>query len=288
MMQSIIAVDWGTSSLRAMRVAGDGAVEARRESPQGIMNVPGGDFPAALRALIAGWEAAPVYAAGMVGSRQGWRETPYLPCPASLDDIARNLTEVAPDVFIAPGVMRDPPGEVPDVMRGEETQALGTGIGDGVVVLPGTHSKWVRLERGRIVSFATFMTGEVFAVLAAHSILGRLMEGEAGDDDAFARGYRRGAAAGSALLHELFGVRSLGLFGAVPPTGLRDYLSGMLIGTEIAGAARLLGEAPLAIVGAPALAARYQRALALAGHASTPLDAEAATARGLVAIARRR
>jgi 2-dehydro-3-deoxygalactonokinase len=181
-----------------------------------------------------------------------------------------------------------PDGDIPDVMRGEETQVLGAAIEDGTVVLPGTHSKWVRVERGRIVGFTTWMTGEVFAVLASHSILGRLMTGEAEDEDAFARGLARGAASGGALLHELFGVRTQGLFGAVPATGLRDYLSGVLIGAELAGAQPGARDGPLALIGAPALVRRYERALARLGRAARVIDAETATTRGLSRIAARR
>jgi 2-dehydro-3-deoxygalactonokinase len=229
-----------------------------------------------------------VLAAGMIGSRQGWREVPYLSCPAGLDEIASGLAEAAPGVFIVPGLDRTGEDGIPDVMRGEETQALGAGIADGVIVLPGTHSKWVRLEEGRIAWFATFMTGEVFAVLSQHSILGRLVEGDAPDETAFGRGLERGRAEGSALLHDLFSVRTLGLFGAISPGGLKPYLSGMLIGAEIAAATRWVGEAPLAVVGAPGLAARYQRALTLAGRAAQVIDGETATVRGLLEIARRR
>lgn len=285
-MGPIIAVDWGTSALRAALVEGDGRVVRRAESVHGIMNVPGGDFARALAALVADWPRMPVFAAGMIGSRQGWREVSYLPCPAGLDEIASGVAEAAPGVFIVPGLECVGADGAPDVMRGEETQALGAGIDDGIVVLPGTHSKWVRLERGRIVSFATFMTGEVFALLSQHSILARLMESEVHDEAAFERGLARGRADGSALLHDLFSVRTLGLFGVIPPSGLRSYLSGMVIGNEIAAAMRHGGEAPRAIVGAPVLAARYQSALAAGGSGPAVLDAETATVRGLLAIAR--
>jgi 2-dehydro-3-deoxygalactonokinase len=287
-MGPIIAIDWGTSALRAALVESDGRVARRAETPQGVMNVADGGFAGALAALIEGWPDRPVFAAGMVGSRQGWREAPYLPCPAGLAEIAAGLVEAAPDVFIVPGVSDVGADGVPDVMRGEETQALGAGTADGVVVLPGTHSKWVRLDDGRIASFATFMTGEVFAVLCQHSILGRLMAGDAQDDAAFERGLARGRAEGGALLHDLFSVRTLGLFGAISPGGLRSYLSGMLIGSEIAASSQGGGPPPRAVIGAPALAARYQRALAISGHEAPILDAETATVRGLLAIARRR
>lgn len=284
----IIAVDWGTSALRVALVGEDGRVERRAEGPHGVLHVRDGDFAGVLARMTAGWPSLPVFAAGMIGSRQGWREVPYLPCPTGLDELASALAAVAPGVFIVPGVVATSADGIPDVMRGEETQALGTGISDGIVVLPGTHSKWVRLERGRIVAFATFMTGEVFAVLAQQSILGRLMAGDEEDDAAFARGLARGRAESGALLHDLFSVRTLGLFRAIPETGLRSYLSGVLIGNEIAAAMRLYAEAPRAIVGAPALVARYRHAFeTILGKAPAAVDAEAATVRALVALANR-
>jgi 2-dehydro-3-deoxygalactonokinase len=282
----IIAVDWGTSALRVALVGEDGRVERRAESPDGVLQIRDGDFAGVLARVTAGWPSLPFFAAGMIGSRQGWREVPYLPCPTGLDELAAGLAEVAPGVFIVPGVVVTSAHGIPDVMRGEETQALGTRISDGVVVLPGTHSKWVRLERGRIASFATFMTGEVFAVLTQHSILGRLMAGDERDDAAFERGLAHGREENGALLHDLFSVRTLGLFGKIPETGLRSYLSGMLIGTEIAAAMRLYAEAPRAVVGAPALMARYRQAFAIMlGEAPAAVNAEAATVRGLVALA---
>ncbi|MBX6367784.1 MAG: 2-dehydro-3-deoxygalactonokinase [Rhodospirillales bacterium] len=282
----IIAVDWGTSALRVALVGEDGRVERRAESPDGILHARDGDFAGVFARMTAGWPSLPVFAAGMIGSRQGWREVPYLRCPTGLDELAAALAEVAPGFFIVPGVVATSTDGTPDVMRGEETQVLGTGISDGIVVLPGTHSKWVRVERGRIASFATFMTGEVFAVLTQHSILGRLMAGDEQDDAAFARGLARGREEKGALLHDLFSVRTLGLFGAIPETGLRSYLSGVLIGNEIAAAMRLYVETPRAVVGAPALMARYRQAFeTMLGKAPAPVVAEAATVRGLVALA---
>jgi 2-dehydro-3-deoxygalactonokinase len=286
-MGPIIAVDWGTSRLRAALVQGDGTIERRAESGAGILGVPGGDFAGALAALIGGWPRLPVLAAGMIGSRQGWREVPYVPCPAGLAEIAAGMAEAAPGIFIVPGLAWSGPDGVPDVMRGEETQALGSGIAEGLIVLPGTHSKWVRLAEGRIASFATFMTGEVFAVFSQHSILGRLMTGETTDESGFERGLARGRREGAALLHDLFSVRTLGLFDAIPPEALRSYLSGMLIGSEIAAATRAFGT-PDVIVGAPSLAARYQRALAQCGATVPIVAAETATVRGLLALAAHR
>jgi len=188
-------------------------------------------------------------------------------------------------VWIVPGLACRGAGGTPDVMRGEETQILGALAElppkEAVLCLPGTHSKWVRLSRGRILDFATAMTGEVFAVLRRHSILGRLMPPEsappAEDDSAFAAGLARAGEAGG-LLHHLFGVRSAGLFGAIPEEGLAAYLSGILIGREIADLAPPGGLVHL--IGAPALSALYARALEAAGHETRPLDPDC-VARGL-------
>jgi 2-dehydro-3-deoxygalactonokinase len=282
-MGPIIAVDWGTSALRAALVGGDGTVERRAESGAGIMHVTDGDFASALAGMIGGWPPLPVLAAGMIGSRQGWREVPYVPCPAGRAEIAAGMAEVASGIFIVPGLSWVGPDGTPDVMRGEETQVLGSGLRDGVAVLPGTHSKWVRIAAGRIVSFATFMTGEVFALLSQHSILARLLTEEPPDEEGFERGLARAHGEGAALLHDLFSVRTLGLFGTIAAGALRPYLSGMLIGSEIAAATRSLGM-PDVIIGAPALAARYQRAFALRGATVPVLAAETATVGGLLAL----
>ncbi len=165
-------------------------------------------------------------------------------------------------------------------MRGEEVQLLGAGLADGLVILPGTHSKWVRLEGGAIAGFRTFMTGELFAVLKEHSLLGRLMAEGPEDEAAFAAGVDR-ALADPALTALLFGVRTEGLFGRIAPSALPDYLSGLLIGAEIAAGARA-ASSPLTIVAAGALAERYARALALAGRgAPRIIDGEAAAVAGL-------
>jgi 2-dehydro-3-deoxygalactonokinase len=315
-----IAVDWGTSSFRACLIGRDGAVAGRVATGDGILSVPPGGFPAVLARTVGVWAerhpGVPVIACGMVGSRQGWREAPYVPCPAGLDDLAAATVEVeAPAPFgpvrLVPGVMRDDVaavGGVPDVMRGEETQLMGAAdaerdTGDGLFVLPGTHSKWAVLRGGKVVWFATFMTGEVFAVLSQHSILGRLMtpdESDGGDAVAeSAAAFDRGVAAGLAapgperggLIRRLFGARTLALFDRLPASGVRPYLSGLLIGSEIAEARqclhlkdRALLSSPLAVIGSSGLTARYERALAVAGIAARRGPEDAAV-RGLVRLA---
>jgi 2-dehydro-3-deoxygalactonokinase len=241
----------------------------------------------------------------MIGSRQGWTEAPYCECPAALRTLAAALTQTPGGALtIVPGVTCVDAAGVPDVMRGEETQILGaTAAADGsaagtqLIVLPGTHSKWAIVADDGIETFATFLTGELYAVLKDHSILGRMMPpgADAGEDGAAAydRGVRRGLAAGAAaagLLHDLFGVRTLALVGDLATAATADYLSGLLIGSEIrAGRAWAVrhgvdaGRATL--VGAPALSARYARALAQAGTATVAGPADAA-ARGLWHIAR--
>ncbi len=285
-----ILVDWGTTNLRAFRLGRDGAVRERRQAPSGILHVPGGDFAGALRDLLGDWRAAapacPVLMAGMIGSRQGWVEAPYVPCPAGPAELARRIVEVpgAPGVRVAPGVSFAAADGRHDVMRGEETQIFGAlagaATGRRVLCLPGTHSKWAVVEDGRIVWFATSMTGEVYAVLQAHSILGALMAGEAPDSAAFRRGLDRSGEDGG-LLHHLFGVRAQGLFGAIPATGLRSYLSGILIGHEVAAMIAATRPETVVLVGAPALCALYAEALLRHGCASAAVDGERATVAGL-------
>ncbi len=286
-MDRILAIDWGTTSLRAWLADGEGRILRRAASAEGILAVGEGGFPAALGRLVGDWPKAPAFAAGMIGSRQGWIEAPYASCPAGVDDLARGLARVeAPGVgslAIVPGVSRLDAEGVPDVMRGEESQVLGARR-DGVFVLPGTHSKWVEVSGGRIVWFATFMTGEVFAVLSQHSILGRLMSGAGEDEAAFALGLERGGGSGAGLLHALFSARTLGLFGKLPETGLRSYLSGLLIGAELSGAAQFVRGRTVGVIGAPALAARYVEALARAGWQADALGEETVVA-GLRRIA---
>ncbi|HLB80902.1 MAG TPA: 2-dehydro-3-deoxygalactonokinase [Dongiaceae bacterium] len=285
-----ILIDWGTTNLRAFRLGRDGAVRERRQAPRGILHVPERDFARALRDLVGDWRAAaptcPVLMAGMIGSRQGWVEAPYVPCPAGPADLARHIVEVpgAPGVRVTPGVSFAAVDGRHDVMRGEETQIFGAlagaGTGRRVLCLPGTHSKWAVVEDGQIVWFATAMTGEVYAVLQAHSILGALMTGDAQDSSAFRRGLDRSGQDGG-LLHHLFGVRAQGLVGAIPATGLRSYLSGILVGHEVAAMIALTRPETVVLVGAPALCALYAEALLRHGCASDTVDGEHATVAGL-------
>ena len=287
---ALIGLDWGTTSLRAYRIDADGAALERRELAAGILQVEHGDFAAALNHHIGDWLAAdqrtPVLACGMIGSRQGWIEVPYATCPCGAAEIARGLATVelasGRRVHLLPGVtVRDAATGIPDVIRGEETQILGElalrGVSDGNFVLPGTHSKWVSVAAGGITGFRTYMTGEVFEALRRHTILARLMppagEEAAHNPAAFARGVARGADAAGDLLHSLFSTRTLGLFGDLPAHGLPSYLSGLLIGSELASAKLWLGRDPVVVIGSSRLTELYLAAMqvaeieAAAGHA---------------------
>ncbi len=287
----MIAIDWGTSSLRVYRLDVRGAIAEARSSAQGILAVQDGAFAQVLEREAGDWIAAgerPILMSGMIGSRQGWVEAPYVECPAGLAQIAGALKLVRwgdRQAWIVPGLAcRDASG-VQDVMRGEETQVLGVldalGAGQQLVCLPGTHSKWVTVRDGAIVSFATYMTGEVFAVLKAHSILGRMMSGSDSAEGAFADGVAR-SADGAGLLHHLFGVRARGLFGELKDTESPAYLSGLLIGHELRAAAGTARQ--LSLVCTPQLGALYTRACAALGVQTRLFDPDAA-ARGLHRLA---
>jgi 2-dehydro-3-deoxygalactonokinase len=296
---ALIGIDWGTTAFRAYRIDASGVVRDRSESDRGIRNVAPDGFEMVLSEQIGAWIDAggpcPVLMAGMVGSRQGWLETPYCPLPAGLDDIAAALMPVAEirscPVAIVPGVaVKD--GAMPDVMRGEETQIFGAlaerGRTGGRLVLPGTHSKWAGAEDGGIRHFATYMTGEIFAALCDHTILGSLMsEQDTFHAGGFERGLDEGHASGGpgALLHRVFGTRSRGLFGETEPEALSDYLSGMLIGAEFADAAGEDGE-DITIIGRSGLAERYRIAAERFGLRADCVD-PLCTAKGLFAIAAR-
>ncbi len=243
---ALVAIDWGTSAARAYRFDAEGRVQDRRSVALGIKHVRDGRFEAALAKLLGDWSAdpAPRIACGMIGSRQGWVEAPYVDCPASLTALADRVVQAPQDALtIVPGIATRDAAGIPDVMRGEETQLLGAVGPDerGVLaVLPGTHSKWARVEHGRVVDFTTFMTGELYAVLIDHSMLGRLAGHEPGrfSRDAFSRGAARGLDEGE-LSHDIFGARTLALTDVLASDDVADWLSGLLIGREIRGRAHM-------------------------------------------------
>jgi 2-dehydro-3-deoxygalactonokinase len=292
---ALIALDWGTSSARAWRLDADGRVLDARSEPLGVQRLDGRTFAQAMDVLVGDWrEPVPRIACGMVGSRQGWREAPYVACPASLDALSHGLVETdGGEIAIVPGLSTRDAAGTPDVMRGEETQLLGAVAPHAprtLVVLPGTHSKWARVEGSVVLDFATFLTGELHEALLAHTILGRLADraavGDAGA--AFARGVARGLGAGT-LLHDIFGARTLALMGELAPADVSEWLSGVLIGREIRNAcvwAQRAGDdaSRALVVGSDALTDRYVKALELADVHATRGPADAAAV-GLYRIA---
>jgi 2-dehydro-3-deoxygalactonokinase len=290
----MIGVDWGTTSFRAFRIGRDGAIRDRRAGPRGVLNVPDGRFAETLREEIGPWLAAGedrVLLSGMIGSRQGWKEAPYLPCPASAADIASALVDIEFDwakVKLVPGLSGVDESGVAEVMRGEETQVIGVPAlmtGAGIACLPGTHSKWVSVADGRITSFTTHMTGETFGALRGYTILGRTMREGPQNGAPFEAGLRRSGEPGG-LLHHIFGVRALALAGRLAETDAGAYLSGILIGHEIRAALAGATGQVVHVIGAPELTQLYANAISVCGGYAERHDGEAA-ARGLADIAAR-
>jgi 2-dehydro-3-deoxygalactonokinase len=292
----LIGIDWGTTSFRAVLMDDQGAILDRIASAEGLLGVKDRDFEAVLERTVSGWDAEarlPVIASGMVTSRTGWVETPYLPCPAGAEELAGALTRIETAkgrriAFVTGMSFRHGDG-APDVMRGEETQIAGLDLaGERLAVMPGTHSKWVRVAEGRILGFQTAMTGDVFAAVKDHTVL-KLTTAEAvASPEAFAAGVRAGVAQdGAGLLGKLFRQRAGSLLGDFPANETAERLSGLMIGTEIAEARSFAPgvEGPVLIVGGEALAARYRAAFDALGMAAETAPADAAFA-GQVKIAR--
>ena len=298
---ALVSVDWGTSSFRAVLAAADGEALEQVAADQTSLGLAKDEYEAFLVTQIGPWKQRcpelTIVMSGMVGSRQGWVEAPYAACPADAAEIAAAAVTIPSTtlgrVLLAPGLSATDSRGAPDVMRGEETQILGalaaSGGRDGVYVLPGTHSKWAHVEAGRIVGFETFMTGEAFAALKNHTVLGRLMGAAGGSSEpaGFALGVNAAASLERPgdLLHAIFMARTLGLFDRLPPAELAEYLSGLLIGAELVAGAR--GARSAVVVGSPALAARYGKAGALLGIDLTSAPANCATL-GHIALLERR
>ena len=304
---ALLGIDWGTSNRRALWLAASGDVVAEHSDDQGLLACQG-RFADALQQLLRAGPAlppsAPVLMAGMVGAASGWLEAPYMEAREPLAGLARHLMAVpaAGDrSFIVPGVCFSAPDGTVDVMRGEETQLLGAlalGHGNGWYVLPGTHSKWVRLQDGCVADLATYMTGELFALLTQHGTLSSVTRQAAADPlehvpadrqaqpsrleagraptatSAFTRGIA--AASRSGLSNALFGCRAQVVAGRMPAGEARDYLSGLLIGAEWHDVVRRAGgRAPerITLIGSADLAQRYAWVAEAVGCRITALDA---------------
>lgn len=311
----LIAVDWGTTSLRAAFITNEQVVE-ERSSEQGIMSVPPGEFPSVLSQICAQWldnEDVLILISGMAGSAQGWQLAPYCPCPVTPKQLAHQLHWINPNkIAIVPGLSIRLE-HAPDVIRGEEVQVIGAlsllGNQNARLVLPGTHSKWVDVKEGRFESFSTFMTGEFFSILREHSILSKtlpsLLEETEFDEAAFNEGLELSLASQKSktsktsnlkssgkvkttykpnLLHDVFGIRTLALFEEQTAAQLLNKLSGLLIGYELQ-TQQFKKKEEVIIVGAPALQRCYSHALSSRGVKAIALGSEA-TWRGFQVIAK--
>jgi 2-dehydro-3-deoxygalactonokinase len=294
---SCLALDWGTTNLRAWVLDEQGRVARRRDFALGVGSLASGEaerrFHEEVRPAMDA-EALPAILCGMIGSNLGWTAVPYLDCPAGFEQMGRALHRVeAPGapVWIVPGLRAIRPDGSPDVMRGEETHVFGWASedparvrGEHLICHPGTHAKWVRMVDGRIETFVTSMTGELFAILRRHSAL-RVADAQ-DDEAAFALGLQS-AGDGRALASRLFTARSRVVGGDLPAQSAESYLSGLLIGAEAASTPALLGigaGASVSIIGDLGLCGRYSQALEACGFRTETYDGDEAVLAGLCAL----
>jgi 2-dehydro-3-deoxygalactonokinase len=285
-----IAVDWGTTNRRAYLIDSAGKRTDELEDGKGILSVPKGGFPAAIAEIRQRLGNKPLLLAGMVGSNRGWKEAPYVPCPAGIDDVVAKLVWPGEREAIVPGVSYIGDGRA-DVMRGEEVQLLGAaaaGLVDpnALVCHPGTHNKWTALKDGRIHDFRTVMTGELFSLLKEHSILADLLNGPVDDDQVF-RDAARHAIFNESLPAELFSIRASVLLGQMKKEDAASYASGLLIGTDVRIGLSVPTGAQVFAMGRPELTKLYASALGQANREAIELDGEQCFLAGIQEIAKR-
>ena len=266
MTGALIALDWGTTNVRAALLDADGVALETRHGDSGVGHLDAEGFAARFAELTDGWPEVPAIACGMVGSRQGWREADYLPCPTGLAGLAAHLITIGP-LHIVPGLKIDT-GLQRDIMRGEETQIAGLlsrmpDVNDGTIVMPGTHSKWATVKGGTVTGFRTYMTGDLFSALSTHTILRHSVGGDgAMSGDTFLEGVRDAIAAPGSLAGALFGIRADTILQDANGAAGRERLSGLLIGMELEAAARDgFDVQDVAIIGSGTVVARYEAAL---------------------------
>lgn len=282
-----IAIDWGSTNLRAWLYQGDKCLESR-QSEAGVTRLNGKSPEAVLAEVTQNWRdsATPVVMAGMVGSNVGWKVAPYLPVPAHFSAIGEQLTSVGDNVWIIPGlcVSRD---DNHNVMRGEETQLLGarTLSPSSVYVMPGTHCKWVQADVQQIHDFRTVMTGELHHLLLQHSLVGTGLPEQQASSDAFAAGLDRGIHS-PAVLPQLFEVRASHVLGHLPREQVSEFLSGLLIGAEVASMCeQFAGSQSITLVAGASLTSRYQQAFHAMGRDVSAVPGDTAFQAGIRSIA---
>ncbi len=279
MARGLIGIDWGTTHRRAYLLGMQGQLVAEYSDDQGLL-ASQGRFAESFAAVLARWpHGLPVLMSGMVGAASGWQEVPYLDATTPLTTLTERLMPLRASpagraCAIVPGYRwRGGPGQV-DVMRGEETQLLGAlalGHGDGWYVLPGTHSKWARVEQGAVSVLRTYMTGELFGLLGQHGTLASMVDTSAHHAPAFHDGLQ--AATQGVLSQTLFGCRARVVAGDMPAAHARSYLSGLLIGAEWADAVqRTPGLPQVTLIAADPLAEAYKTAALHHGCALSVLD----------------
>lgn len=287
-----IAVDWGTSNLRVWAMDGSGRVIMHHKSDKGMMQLDNAQFEPALlevvEDILTNDRVTPVIVCGMAGARHGWTEAPYSAVPCNPFSAPKAIRVPVRDhritVHILPGLFQ---AEPPDVMRGEETQILGylREFPDftGATCLPGTHTKWVQVENGKIVEFSTSMTGEIFALLSESSVLRHVGGADGWDDGEFTRAVEEAADGSKSFAVTLFRIRAQALVSDLSPSQARARLSGLLIGWEISGARSLWRNRPVVIIGEAKLSSLYLKALEQMGAKPTLFPNETATLTGLSA-----
>ena len=288
--EGFIAVDWGTTNRRAYRLDSSGQCVDEFEDDGGVLTVPAGGFPDAVAQIRQRLGDHPLLLAGMIGSNRGWKEAPYVPCPAGLDDLAAKLAWAGAREAIVPGVSYIGDGRA-DVMRGEEVQLLGAvaaGLVDpmGLVCHPGTHNKWVTLRHGKVDRFQTVMTGELYSLLKEHSILSDLLQRDVQVNDVFKEAARH-AIDHEALPADLFGVRARVLLGEAKKEDAACYTSGLLIGADVRIGLSIPTGAQIAVIGRPELTRLYAAAIATTGRDVIEHDGETCFLAGINEIAKR-
>jgi 2-dehydro-3-deoxygalactonokinase len=290
----IIGINWGSSNFRAYLIAGDGGALDEVSAPKGVIGLDRGGMAQMVADIVVRWPGhAAIYASGMIGSNVGWVETPYVEAPAGAADLSAATVKTrigGAEVAIVPGVSCRRSDGAPDVLRGEEVELIGLATltgGDGLVALPGTHTKWVWLDGGRIGEFFTSMSGEIFDRLTAQGLLASIADGNAQDGEAFLQGVAAGRERRQSLGTLLFGARARVMVGQLARTDAASYLRGLLIGSELGDAASLypwLGVRSIPLVGNAALSELYASALAAYGVETEITDSRRACLAGFRAL----
>jgi 2-dehydro-3-deoxygalactonokinase len=292
---SFVGVNWGSTNFRAYLIGADGAALDDYSAPAGIVTLDRPGMAATMNTVALRWpHTSTVYASGMIGSNVGWTEVPYAEAPAGCADLARAAVSThigRVPTYIVPGIAcrRSFDGQ-PDILRGEEIELMGLAALraiDGWVALPGTHTKWARLEKGRVFDFFTSMSGEMFDRLTAQGLLASIIDGEAADGPVFLRGVAAGRERQLGLGTLLFGARAQVVRGVIKKADAASYIRGLLIGSEIADALAvypMVRDGVVPLIGNSALCRLYASALTAAGVRTEAVDSRTACLRGFRAL----